>query len=45
MVQDGIGKAMNEAPRGPLGILSLCADEGRDVIQVLAAHPRHAGTW
>jgi SAM-dependent methyltransferase len=32
--------ALDEAPPGPLRVLSLCAGQGRDLIPVLAAHPR-----
>src|SRR3989442_792791 len=39
-VRDRIRIALDDAPAGPLRILSLCAGEGRDLIPVLAAHPR-----
>ncbi|AKS36557.1 class I SAM-dependent methyltransferase family protein [Mycolicibacterium goodii] len=39
-VQKIIKDALNEAPPGPLRILSLCAGQGRDLIPVLAEHPR-----
>ncbi|NUR60771.1 MAG: class I SAM-dependent methyltransferase [Catenulispora sp.] len=42
VVRDGITRALDEAAAGPIRILSLCAGEGRDVIPVVAAHPRRA---
>jgi len=39
-VRDRIRIALDEAPDGPLRVLSLCAGEGRDLIPVLAEHPR-----
>ena len=42
VVRDGVSRALDEAPRGPIRILSLCAGQGRDVIPVVAAHPRRA---
>lgn len=35
-----LSAALDEAPPGPLGLLSLCAGQGRDVLEVLARHPR-----
>ncbi|MEU2611799.1 class I SAM-dependent methyltransferase [Micromonospora sp. NPDC007271] len=32
--------ALDAAPAGPLRVISLCAGQGRDLIPVLAAHPR-----
>jgi hypothetical protein len=40
MVQERIRVALSEAPPGPLRAISLCAGEGRDLIGVLADHPR-----
>jgi hypothetical protein len=40
VVQQGIRRALDEAPAGTIRILSLCAGEGRDLIPVLAGHPR-----
>ncbi|MEY9862215.1 hypothetical protein ABH935_007860 [Catenulispora sp. GAS73] len=40
VVQRGIRRALDEAPAGSIKILSLCAGEGRDLIPVLAEHPR-----
>lgn len=42
VVQQGIKRAIDEAPPGVISILSLCAGEGRDLIPVLAEHPRRA---
>ncbi|MEY9934236.1 hypothetical protein ABH926_008901 [Catenulispora sp. GP43] len=42
VVQDGIRRALDEAPAGTISVLSLCAGEGRDLIPVLAGHPRRA---
>jgi hypothetical protein len=42
VVQHGIRRALDEAPAETVNILSLCAGEGRDLIPVLAEHPRRA---
>jgi hypothetical protein len=42
VVRDGIGRALDAAAPGPVRILYLCAGEGRDVVPVVAAHPRRA---
>jgi hypothetical protein len=39
-VQDQIRTALDAAPPGPLHAISLCAGQGRDLIGVLARHPR-----
>ncbi len=39
-VQDQIRAALDAAPPGPLHAVSLCAGQGRDLIGVLARHPR-----
>jgi hypothetical protein len=39
-VQDRIRAALDEAPPGPLRVISMCAGQGRDIIGVLAEHPR-----
>lgn len=41
-VQDQIRAALDRAPEGPLRAISLCAGQGRDLIGVLASHPRAA---
>ncbi|GAB2753170.1 class I SAM-dependent methyltransferase [Streptomyces bullii] len=40
LVQDRVRRALDEAPPGPLTAISLCAGQGRDLIGVLADHPR-----
>lgn len=39
-VQEQIVLALDQAPPGPLRALSVCAGQGRDLIGVLADHPR-----
>ncbi|MEH0823336.1 MULTISPECIES: class I SAM-dependent methyltransferase [Micromonospora] len=39
-VRRRVSDALDAAPPGPLRALSLCAGQGRDLIPVLAAHPR-----
>ncbi|MGW1841219.1 methyltransferase domain-containing protein [Streptomyces sp. NPDC001966] len=39
-VQDRIRDALDTAPPGPLRVISVCAGQGRDLIEVLAGHPR-----
>jgi hypothetical protein len=41
-VQHQIQAALDMAPPGPLHAISLCAGQGRDLIGVLARHPRRA---
>ncbi len=40
IVQDELRKALSRRPAGPIRLLSICAGHGRDVIPVLADHPR-----
>ena len=40
VVQRFVGDALDRAPRGRIGVLSLCAGEGRDVIGAVRDHPR-----
>src|SRR6266568_4249290 len=40
VVRDRIRDALGQAPPGPLRAISLCAGQGRDLIPVLAEHPR-----
>jgi hypothetical protein len=40
VVRDRIRDALDQAPPGPLRAISLCAGQGRDLIPVLAEHPR-----
>jgi hypothetical protein len=39
-VQARIAAALDEAPAGPLRAIGMCAGQGRDLIPVLAGHPR-----
>ncbi|TCC07291.1 SAM-dependent methyltransferase [Kribbella soli] len=41
-VQAQVRAALDQAPAGPVPVVSLCAGQGRDVIDVLADHPRRA---
>jgi hypothetical protein len=40
LVEQHVAGALDRAPAGPIGLLSLCAGQGRDVIETLADHPR-----
>ncbi|MFI6677647.1 methyltransferase [Kribbella sp. NPDC050470] len=40
VVQAQLRLALDAAPPGPLTVVSLCAGEGRDLLEVLPAHPR-----
>jgi ubiquinone/menaquinone biosynthesis C-methylase UbiE len=40
IVQEQLAECLDQAPRGPLQILSICAGDGRDVIGVLQSHRR-----
>jgi DinB family protein len=42
IVQECIAAALDAAPPGAVGIVSMCAGEGRDVLGVLASHARGA---
>jgi hypothetical protein len=39
-VQAQIRAALDSSPPGPLRVISLCAGQGRDLLEVLAEHPR-----
>lgn len=39
-VQEQIRGALDRAPAGPVGVVSMCAGQGRDLLEVLATHPR-----
>ncbi|GIF64986.1 hypothetical protein Ais01nite_30210 [Asanoa ishikariensis] len=41
-VQEQIRLALDAAPPGRIGVVSMCAGEGRDLLEVLAEHPRAA---
>jgi hypothetical protein len=40
IVQDGIRAALDRCPPGPVRAVSVCAGQGRDLLGVLADHPR-----
>ncbi|MEW9547252.1 class I SAM-dependent methyltransferase family protein [Nonomuraea sp. NPDC050783] len=40
VVRERIRTALDAAPAGPVKVISMCAGQGRDLIPVLAAHPR-----
>ncbi|GAA4827276.1 class I SAM-dependent methyltransferase [Saccharopolyspora rosea] len=40
VVQQRIRAALDASPPGPLRVISLCAGQGRDLLAVLADHPR-----
>jgi 2-polyprenyl-3-methyl-5-hydroxy-6-metoxy-1,4-benzoquinol methylase len=40
MVQQRVREALDDLPAGPVRVLSLCAGQGRDLLEVLASHPR-----
>ncbi len=40
VVQARLTEALDAAPPGPLRVISMCAGQGRDLIPVLASHPR-----
>jgi len=42
VVRDQLGRALVRCPASPIRVLSLCAGDGRDVLDVLATHPRSA---
>jgi hypothetical protein len=42
VVREALRRALDEQPAGPIRVVSMCAGEGRDVIPVVAAHPRRA---
>lgn len=39
-VRTQIRTALDSSPSGPLSVVSLCAGQGRDLLEVLADHPR-----
>jgi hypothetical protein len=40
LVKQHVAEAIDRAPPGPVRLLSLCAGQGRDVIETLPGHPR-----
>ena len=41
-VQEQVAAALSAAPPGPIRVLSLCAGQGRDLLEVLPTHPRRS---
>ncbi len=42
LVQHRVAEALAGFPPGPISVLSLCAGQGRDLLEVLPTHPRRA---
>lgn len=42
LVERHVSHALAAAPPGPLSLVSLCAGQGRDVLEVLPGHPRRS---
>jgi Methyltransferase domain len=42
VVQEQIRAALDGMPAGPITVVSMCAGQGRDLIEVAAGHPRRA---
>jgi hypothetical protein len=42
LVQDGVRDVLDHHPAGSIRVVSICAGQGRDVIDVVAGHPRAA---
>jgi hypothetical protein len=42
LVQEAVRDVLDRAAPGPLPVVSMCAGQGRDVIDVVATHPRRA---
>src|SRR5580658_4743238 len=42
LVQQGVREVLDHHAPGPIRIVSMCAGQGRDVIDVVAAHRRRA---
>jgi Putative methyltransferase len=40
VVQQRVRVALDDAPAGPIRVVSMCAGQGRDLLEVLPAHPR-----
>jgi len=40
VVQDLLARTLDGCPPGPIRVISLCAGQGRDLIEVLSDHPR-----
>lgn len=42
IVQEQIRAVLEAAPAGPVTVVSMCAGQGRDLLEVVATHPRGA---
>src|SRR6516165_71739 len=42
VVRQCVRDALDAAPPGPIAVISMCAGQGRDLLGVLADHPRAA---
>ena len=42
LVQGQIDQALSACPPGPIRVISFCAGQGRDLLEVLTRHPRRA---
>ena len=42
LVQDGVREVLDQHPPGPIQVVSICAGQGRDVIDVEAGHQRQS---
>ena len=42
VVQEFITRALDDAPPGPIPVVSICAGDGRDLLGVVTEHPRGA---
>jgi hypothetical protein len=40
VVQREIARALDDAPAGPIDVISVCSGDGRDLLDVLDEHPR-----
>jgi Putative methyltransferase len=45
LVQHGVREVLDHRGPGPIRIVSICAGQGRDVIDVVADHPRRSDIW
>ncbi|HEY7484583.1 MAG TPA: class I SAM-dependent methyltransferase family protein [Streptosporangiaceae bacterium] len=43
-VQEQVGRALDRCAPGPVRLVSMCAGQGRDLLPVLAVHPRRDDT-
>jgi hypothetical protein len=45
VVRRCVSDAIDRAPPGPVRLVSACAGDGRDVLEVLVDHPRRSEVW